>query len=72
MHDGLLAYAANGEDLRPSQGYPLRLLLPGFEGNTNVKWLRRLKVGTRPWQTRQETSHYTALMPDGTARQFTA
>jgi sulfane dehydrogenase subunit SoxC len=71
MRDGLLAYAANGEDLRPSQGYPLRLLLPGFEGNTNVKWLRRLKVGTEPWNTRQETSHYTDLMPDGTARQFT-
>jgi sulfane dehydrogenase subunit SoxC len=45
MRDGLLAYAANGEALRPSQGYPLRLILPGFEGNTNVKWLRRLKLG---------------------------
>ena len=71
MADGLLAYAANGEELRPSQGYPVRLLLPGFEGNTNVKWLRRLKVGTEPWHTRQETSHYTDLMPDGTAREFT-
>jgi len=71
MADGLLAYAANGEALRPSQGYPLRLLLPGFEGNTNVKWLRRLKIGDEPWHTRQETSHYTDLMPDGTARQFT-
>jgi sulfane dehydrogenase subunit SoxC len=71
MQDGLLAYAANGEALRPSQGYPVRLLLPGFEGNTNVKWLRRLEVGTEPWHTRQETSHYTDLMPDGTARQFT-
>jgi sulfane dehydrogenase subunit SoxC len=49
----------------------VRLLLPGFEGNTNVKWLRRLKLGTEPWMTRQETSHYTDLMPDGTARQFT-
>lgn len=71
MHDGLLAYAANGEDLRPSQGYPLRLLLPGFEGNTNVKWLRRLKVGAEPWHTRQETSHYADLMPDGISREFT-
>lgn len=71
MRDGILAYAANGEDLRPSQGYPLRLLLPGFEGNTNVKWLRRLKVGREPWHTRQETSHYSDLMPDGTAREFT-
>jgi sulfane dehydrogenase subunit SoxC len=71
MRDGLLAYAANGEALRPSQGYPVRLLLPGFEGNTNVKWLRRLEVGTVPWHTRQETSHYSDLMPDGTAREFT-
>ena len=71
MRDGLLAYAANGEDLRPSQGYPVRLLLPGFEGNTNVKWLRRLKVGETPWHTRQETSHYADLMPDGTSREFT-
>jgi sulfane dehydrogenase subunit SoxC len=71
MADGLLAYAANGEALRPSQGYPVRLLLPGFEGNTNVKWLRRLKVGNEPWHTRQETSHYSDLMPDGTAREFT-
>ncbi len=71
MHDGLLAYAANGQDLFPSQGYPLRLLLPGFEGNTNVKWLRRLKVGTEPWHTRQETSHYADLMPDGISREFT-
>ena len=71
MRDGILAYAANGEALRPSQGYPLRLLLPGYEGNTNVKWLRRLKLGDLPWHTRQETSHYTDLMPDGTARQFT-
>jgi sulfane dehydrogenase subunit SoxC len=71
MADGLLAYAANGEALRPSQGFPLRLLLPGYEGNTNIKWLRRLKVGREPWQTRWETEHYTDLMPDGTARQFT-
>ena len=57
--------------LRPSQGYPLRLLLPGFEGNTNIKWLRRLKIGTEPWHTRWETAHYSDLMPDGTAREFT-
>ena len=71
MRDGLLAYAANGEDLRPSQGYPVRLLLPGYEGNTNVKWLRRLKVGDSPWHTREETARYTDLLADGTARQFT-
>jgi len=69
--DALLCYAQNGEALRPEQGYPLRLLLPGWEGNANIKWLRRLKLGTAPFMTREETSHYTDLMPDGTARQFT-
>jgi sulfane dehydrogenase subunit SoxC len=71
MDDALLAYAQNGERLRPEQGYPLRLLLPGYEGNMSVKWLRRLKVGDQPFETREETSKYTDLMPDGTARQFT-
>jgi sulfane dehydrogenase subunit SoxC len=70
LDDALLAYAQNGERLRPEQGYPLRLLLPGYEGNTNIKWLRRLKLGTEPFQTREETSKYTLLMPDGMARQF--
>jgi sulfane dehydrogenase subunit SoxC len=71
LDDALLAYAQNGEALRPEQGYPLRLVLPGWEGNINIKWLRRLKVGTAPWMTREETSKYTDLMPGGTARQFT-
>jgi sulfane dehydrogenase subunit SoxC len=70
LDDALLAYAQNGERLRPEQGYPLRLLLPGYEGNTNVKWLRRLKLGPEPFETREETSKYTELMPDGVARQF--
>lgn len=71
MDDAMLAYAMNGEELRPSNGYPVRLFLPGWEGNSSVKWLRRLKFGTEPWMTREETSKYTDLMPDGTARQFT-
>ena len=71
MDDALVAYGQNGEPLRPEQGYPLRLLLPGWEGNANVKWLRRLKVMDQPAMTREETSKYTDLMPDGTARQFT-
>ena len=66
----LVVYAQNGERLRPENGYPLRLIVPGFEGNTNVKWLRRLKFVDAPMQTREETSRYTSLMPDGTARQF--
>jgi sulfane dehydrogenase subunit SoxC len=71
LDDALLVYGQNGEMLRPEQGYPLRLLLPGFEGNMSIKWLRRLKVGDAPFQTREETAKYTDLMPDGTARQFT-
>jgi sulfane dehydrogenase subunit SoxC len=71
LSDALVVYGQNGEPLRPEQGYPLRLLLPGWEGNSNVKWLRRLKVMDRPAMTREETSKYTDLMPDGTARQFT-
>jgi len=71
LDDTLLAYAQNGERLRPEQGYPLRLFVPGYEANISIKWLRRLKVGDQPFQTREETSKYTDLMPDGTARQFT-
>jgi sulfane dehydrogenase subunit SoxC len=71
IDEALLCYAQNGEPLRPEQGYPLRLLLPGWEGNTCIKWLRRLKLGSAPMMTREETSKYTDLMPDGTARQFT-
>ncbi|SDI26180.1 sulfane dehydrogenase subunit SoxC [Paraburkholderia steynii] len=66
----LIVYAQNGERLRPENGYPLRLLVPGFEGNTNVKWLRRLKIVDAPLETREETSKYTGLLPDGSARQF--
>jgi sulfane dehydrogenase subunit SoxC len=71
FEDAMLVYGQNGEMLRPQQGYPLRLFLPGFEGNMNVKWLRRLKVGNAPFMTREETSKYTDSMPDGSARQFT-
>lgn len=71
LDDALLVYAQNGERLRPEHGYPLRLLLPGFEGNMSVKWLRRLKLGSAPFMSREETSKYTDSLPDGTARQFT-
>lgn len=70
LDDALLVYAQNGERLRPESGYPLRLFLPGWEGNMSVKWLRRLKVGDAPFMSREETSKYTDLLPDGTARQF--
>jgi sulfane dehydrogenase subunit SoxC len=71
LDDCLVVYAQNGEALRPEQGYPLRLLVPGWEGNVNVKWLRRLKLGDQPWMSRWETAKYTDLMPDGSARGFT-
>lgn len=71
LDDAMLVYSQNGERLRPQQGYPLRLLLPGFEGNMNVKWLRRLKVVAEPAYSREETSKYTDPMPDGTSREFT-
>jgi sulfane dehydrogenase subunit SoxC len=70
LNEAIICYGQNGEALRPEQGYPLRLLLPGLEGNLNVKWLRRLKIGTAPFMTRWETSKYTDLLPDGTAYQF--
>ena len=70
LSDALIAYGQNGEALRPEQGYPLRLVLPGYEGNMMIKWLRRLQVSDRPFMTREETGRYTALMPDGRARQF--
>ena len=71
LDDVLLAYGQNGEALRPEQGYPLRLLVPGWQGNMNVKWIRRLQLGDAPWFTREETSKYTELMKDGKARGFT-
>jgi sulfane dehydrogenase subunit SoxC len=71
LDDCLVVYAQNGEALRREQGYPLRLVVPGWEGNVNVKWLRRIKIGDQPWFSREETSKYTDLMPDGTARGFT-
>jgi sulfane dehydrogenase subunit SoxC len=71
MDDMILAYGQNGEALRPEQGYPLRLLVPGWEGATHVKWLQRIVLADQPYQSRDETSKYTDLMPDGKARQFT-
>ncbi len=70
MDDALIVYAQNGEAIRPEQGYPVRLLLPGWEGNAQVKWLRRIEVTDRPTHTREETSRYTDPLADGTARQF--
>jgi sulfane dehydrogenase subunit SoxC len=69
--DAFLAYGQNGEMIRPEQGYPLRLMLPGWEGNIHIKWLRRLEIGDKPFMTREETARYTDLLSSGKARQFT-
>jgi sulfane dehydrogenase subunit SoxC len=71
MADVLVAYAQNGEPLRPEQGFPLRLVVPGYEGITNVKWIRRIEALDQPAMTRWETARYTDLLADGRARQFT-
>ncbi len=71
LDDCLVAFKMNGEALRPEQGYPVRLVVPGWEGNMWVKWLRRIEVGDQPWHHREETSKYTDLLADGKARRFT-
>jgi sulfane dehydrogenase subunit SoxC len=71
LDDVILALYQNGEAVRPENGYPLRLIVPGWEGVVNVKWLRRLELSTQPAMARNETAKYTELQPDGKARQFT-
>lgn len=71
MDDAIVALYQNGERLRPEHGYPLRLIVPGWEGVLNVKWLRRLQLSEQPLMARNETAKYTELQPDGKARQFT-
>ena len=70
LDDALLVYASNGEPLRPAHGYPVRLLLPGWEGNMSIKWLRRLEVRDSPVMTKDETSKYTDTLPGDKARYF--
>ena len=70
LDDAMVCLYQNGERVRPSNGYPLRLLLPGFEGNMNVKWLRRLKLVDAPIMTKDETSKYTILLKEDKAWQF--
>ena len=71
LEDAIVAYKMNGEALRPEQGYPVRLVVPGWEGNLWIKWLRRIEVGDQPWFTREETSKYTDLLAHGRSRRFT-
>ena len=71
LDDCMIAFGMNGEALRPEQGYPLRAVIPGWQGNMWVKWLKRIKIGDQPWETREETSKYTDLLADGIARRHT-
>lgn len=71
MDDVIVALYQNGERIRPENGYPLRLIVPGWEGVLNVKWLRRINITDQPIMARNETSKYTELLPNGKARQFT-
>ena len=70
MDDAMIALYQNGERINPANGYPMRLLLPGYEGNMNVKWLRRIKLVEAPVMAINETMQYTILRPDGKAWQF--
>ena len=70
LDDAIIAYGQNGEPIRPEQGYPARLFLPGWEGNASVKWLRRIEVSDQPFMTREETSKYTEPFANGTSRMF--
>lgn len=72
LDDVLVAWGQNGEMLRPENGYPLRLVVPGVQGVSWVKWLRRIEVGDQPWATKDEAIHYVDLMPDGRHRQYTS
>ena len=71
MDDAIVALYQNGERLRPGNGYPMRLFLPGWEGNASVKWLRSIKVTAQPAMSKDETSKYSDLSTDGTAKLFT-
>ena len=68
----LVVYGQNGEMLRPENGYPLRLVVPGVQGVSSVKYLRRIELGDMPYATKDETIHYVDLMPDGLHRQYTS
>jgi sulfane dehydrogenase subunit SoxC len=71
LDDVLVAYRMNGEMLYPENGYPARMVIPGWEANMWVKWIRRIEVGDQPWHTREETSKYTDLLENAKARRFT-
>jgi sulfane dehydrogenase subunit SoxC len=72
LDDVIVAWGMNGEMLRPENGYPLRLVVPGVQGVSWIKWLRRIEVGDKPYGTKDEAVHYIDQMPDGMYRQYTS
>ena len=70
LDDIMVVWGQNGEALRPEQGYPIRLVVPGWEGNLNTKWLKRLEFSDKPWHSKEETSKYTQLQKSGKAIQY--
>jgi len=72
LDDVIVAWGMNGEMLRPENGYPLRLVVPGVQGVSWVKWLRRIEVGDKPYGTKDEAIHYIDVMPNGQYRQYTS
>ena len=70
IDDALVAIYQNGERLMPGNGYPMRLLLPGYQGNMNVKFLRRLKAVDQPAMSYFETKNYSQVLPGGKAWRF--
>ena len=70
MDKSFLALYQNGEPIRPEQGYPVRFIMPGYEGSTSVKWLKKITFRSKPVFSRNETSRYTDLLPNGKSKQF--
>src|SRR6202007_2490983 len=70
LDDAMIALYQNGERIMPGNGYPMRLLLPGWEGNMNVKWLRRIKLVDQPGMSYYEARTYAPILPGGKANQF--
>jgi len=70
MDDALVAYGQNGEPVRPEQGFPLRLVTPGWQGINNVKWLRRIYLTDAPHMGNMESTKYPSPRPDGKSRWF--
>ncbi len=70
LDDAMIALYQNGERLMPGNGYPMRLLLPGYEGNMNVKFLRRIKLVEQPAMSMYEARTYSQILPDGKAYRF--